>query len=232
MPAPGCSVQAGVAGNAGNVQAGTISLIGAAIPGVDTVGNVAPTAGGMDAESDAALRSRFSAFLDSRARATTVAVGYAIATVQQGLQYTIQENVTQGGFAQPGCFVVTVDNGTGAPPASLLDAVGTAIEAVRPLGSVWTVVPPVVTIADVAMSIATAPTAVHANVTAAVQAAMSAFVDALPVGAALPWSRLTQVAYDASPSVLNVTAVLLNGATADIAPGAGGVVKSGSVVVN
>ncbi len=225
-------VQASVAGSGGNVLAGTISLIAAAIPGVDTVSNAAPIAGGLDGESDPALRSRFAAFLDSRARATSVAVGYAVSSVQQGLQYTIQENATQSGATQPGSFVVTVDDGTGAPPSALLTAVATAIEAVRPLGSVWTVVPPNVTHATIDMTITTGATLSHAAVAATVAAAVTSFVNALPVGAALPWSRLAQVAYDASASVANVSAVTLNGGTLDIVPGPGGVVKAGTVTVN
>jgi uncharacterized phage protein gp47/JayE len=225
------AVTASVAGSAGNVQAGTISLIAAALPGVDTVTNAAPTTGGLDAETDAGLRARFAAYLVSLFKATTASVGYAVSTVQQGLQYTIQENMTQTGAYQPGCFVVTVDNGTGAPPSSLLTAVAKAIETVRPVGSIWTVVGPTVTTANVSLAIATAPSATHATITAEVSAALTAFIDALPVGAPLPWSRLAQVAYDTDPAVTNVFAVLLNGTTADIVPLPGGVVKAGSVTV-
>jgi len=225
-------VMAAVSGSAGNVQAGAVSLIQAAIPGVDTVANAAATAGGIDAETDPALRARFAAYLVSLFKATTVAVGYAVSTVQQGLQYTIQENVTQSGTVQPGCFVVTVDNGTGAPPGSLLTAVANAIETVRPVGSIWTVVGPTVTTANVSMTIATAPTATHAIVTAQVASAITSFIDGLTVGTPLPWSRLAQVAYDTSPSVTNVFAVLLNGASSDIVPAQSGVVKAGSVTVS
>ena len=225
------AVQAAVTGSAGNVQAGTISLIVAAIPGVDTVSNAAATTGGLDGETDAALRLRFAAFLDSRALATTAAVAYAISTVQQGLQFTIQENASPLGFVQPGCFVVTVDNGSGAPPASLLSAVSSAIEVVRPLGAIWTVVPPTVVTANVAMTISIAAGANQASVAATVSAALVAFINALPVGATLPWSRLAQVAYDAAPQVVNVTGVTVNNATADVAPGAGGVVMAGVVTV-
>jgi uncharacterized phage protein gp47/JayE len=198
---------------------------------VDTVTNAAAIVGGMDPETDAALRARFAAYLISLFKATTAAVGYAVSTVQQTLQYTIQENVTPGGGAQPGCFVVTVDDGSGVPPPVLLSAVATAIEAVRPIGSIWTVTAPSVSTANVSMTVATSPGVAHATITAQVAAAVTGFVNALPVGAALPWSRLAQVAYDASASVVNVTAVLLNGAVADISPGAGGVVKAGGVTV-
>ncbi len=219
-------VTASVAGSAGNVQANTISLIVAGLPGVDTVGNTTPTAGGQNAESDTALRARFAAYIDSRARATTTAVGYAVSSVQQGLSYTVQENVPQ-----MGSFVVTVDDGSGAPPAALLSGVGSAVSGVRPLGSLWTVVAPTVISANVAMAIATVAGAVHADVTQQVAAAVSAYINALPLGTALPWSRLAQVAYGASAQVLNVTGVTLNGGTADITPGPGGVVMAGSVTV-
>jgi uncharacterized phage protein gp47/JayE len=224
-------VVAATAGAAGNVQAGAISLIAAAVPGVDTVANAAPIAGGLDAESDAALRARFAAYLASLSKATPAAVGYAVASVQQGLQWTIAENATPSGAYQPGCFVVTVDNGSGAPPAGLLTAVSGAIEAVRPVGSIWTVRPPTVSPASATLSITTAAGASHADAVAAVTAAITQFINALPVGAALRWSRLAQVAYDASDAVTNVTGVRLNGGTDDLAPGRFAVVKSSSVTV-
>ena len=223
-------VLAAAAGSAGNVQAGAIGLIAAAVPGVDTVTNALPLAGGLDAESDVALRARFAGFIAALSRATPAAVGNAVASVQQGLQFTVQEN-SNGAAYQPGCFVVTVDNGSGAPPAALLDAVSAAIESVRPVGSLWTVRAPVVVPVAIGMTIVTAPGVAHAPVTAQVAAALIGFVDALPVGAALPWSRLAQVAYDASAAVANVTGVLLNGAALDVVPGAGGVVKCASVTV-
>jgi len=225
-------VAAVTAGSAGNVQAGAVSLIVAALPGVDTVVNAAPFQNGLDAESDAALRARFQNFLASLSRATTTAVGYAIASIQQGMQYTIQENVVPDGTPTMGCFVVTVDDGTGNPPSGLLTTVTTAVEAVRPIGSTYTVQAVTVTEATIAMTVTVVPGAVHATVAALVSAAIFGYVDLLPIGAPLPWSRLTQLAYQASPQVANVTAVLLNGGTADLAPPPSGVVKAATVVVN
>jgi len=225
-------VAAVTAGSAGNVQAGAVSLIVAALPGVDTVVNAAPFQNGLDAESDAALRARFQNFLASLSRATTTAVGYAIASIQQGMQYTIQENVVPDGTPTMGCFVVTVDDGTGNPPSTLLTTVANAVEAVRPVGSSYTVQAVTVTPATISLTVAVTPGAVHATVAPIVAAAVTLYVNTLPVGAPLPWSRLAQVAYDASPQVANVTAVLLNAATADLAPPPSGVVKTTSVTVN
>jgi hypothetical protein len=224
-------VVATVAGAGGNVQANAVSLIVAALPGVDTVSNAAPFAAGRDAESDDSLRNRFSFFLDSRARATPVAVGYAIESVQQGLSYTLQENLAPDGSARPGCFVVTVDDGSGAPSAVLLAAVSGAVEAVRPLGASFCVRAPGVVAAQIALQIATATPTPHADAANAVAAAVGAWVDALPIGAMLPWSRVAQVAYAAHPAVTNVTGVLVNGGAADLSPGPGGVVKASTLVV-
>jgi uncharacterized phage protein gp47/JayE len=225
-------VAALTAGAAGNVQANTITLITAALSGVDTVGNAAPFQGGLDAESDVALRARFGNFLVSRSRATDTAIGYAIASIQQGLHYVIQENTAPNGAVQMGNFLVTVDDGSGNPSAALLATVAAAVEAMRPVGTTYGVQAPTVVPVSVAMSIATAAGAVHANVAAAVADTVTLYINTLPIGAVLAWSRLAQVAYGASASITNVSAVLLNGGTADIVPPPSGVVKASSVVVS
>ncbi len=71
------TVAANSPGSAGNVVSGAISFIGTAIPGVDTVTNAAAFTNGLDAESDAALRLRFVAYIASLSKATKGAVGYA-----------------------------------------------------------------------------------------------------------------------------------------------------------
>jgi len=225
-------VVAQVAGSAGNVQMDAISLIAAALPGVDTVTNAAGFQGGLDAESDIALRSRFQSFLGSRSRATTQAVGYAISSIQQGLQYTIVENVASNGVVQMGNFIATVDDGSGYPPSPLLAVVATAIEAVRPVGSSYAVQAPTVMPATISMAITTAPGAVHATVAAQVAGALTSFVNGLPLGMPLRWSKLAQQAYDAASSVINVSSVLLNSGSADLTPAPSGVVKAVSVTVN
>ncbi len=51
-------------GAGSNVQAGTITVLTTPIPGVDLVINAAPMAGGDDPESDAALRARFTLYIN------------------------------------------------------------------------------------------------------------------------------------------------------------------------
>jgi len=220
------------AGTAGNVQPDTITLISAALPGVDTVTNPAAFIGGLDAESDAALRTRFSLFLASRTQATTAAIAFAVATVQQGLATLLVENQTPDGAARPGTFTLTVDDGSGDPPASLLTAISTALEAVRPLGSSFSVQPPTVLRPTVTMTIATAPGANHAAIVSEVTAALSAALSAMPIGGVLAFSRLAAIAYAADSAVTNVTGVSLNGGTADLVPRASGLVRPGTITVN
>ena len=219
-------------GSAGNVLAGAISLLAAAIPGIDTVTNTASLSGGLDAESDAALRARFSSYLASRARATPLAIGNAILSVRQGLTYTLQENIAPGGATRIGSFVVTVDDGSGAPSAALLTSVAAAVEQMRPIGSLYTIQPPTVTTANVTMAITTAAPAVHANVAAAVVQSLTAAINQSAIGAPLPFTRLAQIAYATDPSVTNVTAILLNGTTGDLVPTASGLIKAGLIQVN
>ena len=219
-------VEAAAAGSEGNVLAGSITLIADALAGVDTVANDGPLTGGLDAESDAALRLRFRDYLASRSRATPVAVGHAVASLRQGLRYSIAEGVGTG------VFVVTVDDGTGAPAPALLSEVATAIEAVRPLATSFTVQPPELHPTDVSMTLTTAADAVQVEVAGLVQQAITAHMSALGIGETMPWTRLAQLAYGASPAVVNVTDVLLNGVTADAVPDADGVVRPGSIVVS
>ena len=209
-------VRALVAGVAGNAVAGAVSTIVGAISGVDTVINAAAFVNGADAESDGALRTRFIAYVASLSKATKTAIGAAIASVKQGLTYAILENQTYAGLQQNGTFIVIVDDGTGSPPSTLLSSVSNAVDAVRPLTSTFYVYGPVVINATVAMTIATAPGYTHQTITAQVQTALLNYINTLPLGTTLTYSRLVQVAYDASPAVINVTGTLLNGGTSDL----------------
>ena len=203
-------IQAVVPGRAGNVQAESLRLLSTAIPGIDTVSNYAAATGGLDAETDGALRVRFAGFLDSRTRATVQAVDFAIRSVQQGLQFVILDRTDTAGATRAGYFTVVLDDGSGAPPDSLLQQVGVAIEAVRPVGSSYGVVRPNLVRMDVSMQVQ-APTAA----VALVRAAISAFIAQLPIGAGLVVSRLIQVAHDASPDVARVGNVTINGLSTD-----------------
>jgi hypothetical protein len=64
-----------------------------------------------------------------------------------------------------------------------------------------------------------------------VAAAVETYIAGLGVGATLCYTRLAQLAYDASSAVINVSTVLLNGGTVDLVPPVFGAVVAGTVAV-
>jgi hypothetical protein len=226
------TVQALVAGSAGNAAIGAINTITSPIVGVDTVTNAAAFASGSDPESDAAFRARFVLYIASLARATKAAVAYAIGTLDLGLSYQIVENLTYGGSPDGGYFYVIVDDGSGATPSGTLNAVYLAIDAYRPIKSTFGVFAASTVVATISLTVTALAGYTHTAVAGAVQAAITAYVDALPVGTALQYFRLAQVAYDASPGVGDVLAVLLNSGTADLACTTEQVIRTSSITVS
>jgi hypothetical protein len=225
-------VAAQTAGSSGNVQAGTVTLLASALPGIDSVSNANAFQNGLDAETDDAFRSRFCNFVASRSRATPLAVGYAICGIQQGLNYTIQENLDPIGTPFMGRFVVTVDDGSGSPSTALLSTIQDAVDAVRPVGSIFSVRPPTVIIADVSFTIQVAAATAKGPIAALVGRAVGSYINTLPIGVGLPLTRLAQIAYSASPAVINVSQLLVNGSPSDITPTASSVIKAGIIAVN
>jgi uncharacterized phage protein gp47/JayE len=224
-------VQAAVAGTDGNVQAAAISVITTPIQGVDTVTNAAAFTNGVNAESDAALRLRFVAYLGSLSKATDAAVGYAISTVQQGLDYTLTEDEAYDGTYQPGYFYVVVDDGTGSPPSQLLTNVSNAIEGVRGLTISFGVFAPAIETANVTMVVTSAAGYDHPTVVGNVGLALTAFINGLTLGTTLPYTQLAAVAYGVA-GVTNVSGVLLNGGTADLAATKKQVIVAGTMTVS
>lgn len=224
-------VVASVAGSAGNAIIGAVSTIAGAIAGVDTVTNAAAFTNGADAESDAALRTRFIAYVRSLSKATKDAVRYAVTSLQQGVTCELVENETYGGTVQMGYFYVVVDDGSGVPTSGFLSTVANAVDAVRPLCSSFGVFAPIVVSASVAMTCSVAPGYDATATKALVADAIKTYINSLKLGQTLTYSRLSQIAYDASPGVTNVTAITLNGGTADLAATAKQVIKWLSVTV-
>jgi uncharacterized phage protein gp47/JayE len=226
------TVRAVTAGAGANAAGGQINTLTSAVPNVDTVTNALAFTTGANAETDTALRARFVVYIASLSKATKNAIGNAISGIQPGMHYTLVENQTYAGAAQLGYFFAVVDDGSGAPSAGLLAAVGTAIDNVRPLTSTFGLYSPVVITVNVAMTVAVASGYDATATKAIVQAALLAMINGLQLGDTLPYTRLSQIAYDASPGITNVTGTTLNGGTADITTTTYQVIKSGTVVVS
>lgn len=225
-------VQANVASAASNAAAGSIAIIATALPGVDTVVNAGDFTNGADAETDEQFRARFPLFIASLSKATTLAILYAVRSLQLGLQATVTENQNYDGSAHPGSFYVVVDDGSGTPPSSIITQVSGAIELVRPLGVTYAVFPPQIVNASIAISLAVAPGYDRNTVIGVVDNAVQTYVNTLPLGAPLAYLKIAQVALNASPGVANVVSLTLNGAQGgDLAISAKQVAKISTLTV-
>lgn len=225
------TVQAISGGAGGNISAGTLTVLQTGISGVDTVTNSAGFTNGVDAESDAALKTRFVAFFNSLSKATLGAFQYAIASLQQGLQYQIIENKLYNGTTDNGMVTVIVDDGSGNTPAAVVSAVYTAIDAVRAAGVRIGVFAATKVNATVVMTIGVSPGFMRSAVQSNVAAAVTAAVNATGLGNTLDYMRLGQAAFNV-PGVAAVTGVTLNGGTADLAATKLQTIKALSVTVN
>jgi uncharacterized phage protein gp47/JayE len=221
-----------IPGSQGNVLASTISMIASSIPGVDTVNNPAAFGGGYDQETDSALRTRFQDFLATRARGTLKAVGYAISSLQPGLHYVIHENLDASGNRRLGYFTIVVDDGSGTPPSSLLSSVATAVDAVRPVGSIFSVQPPSILTASVSLCLWIVSDNSASQATSAVQIALTRYVNNLLIGRSLSLTRIAEVAYRSSHGIVNITGVTINGNATDLVPSPTTVIKSNQISVS
>jgi hypothetical protein len=230
-------VQAAVGGAAYNVNAGTIALLSSSIPGIDTVTNPAAFGNGRDAESDAALKTRFVEYIAGLSKGTLLAVGAAVASVQPGLTYSIFPNSDPNGNFLPGHFVVTVDDGSGNPQQSLLNEVYAAVDTVRAIAETFSVHGPTIVPVTISMTIAVAAGVDKPTAQGLVVAAIQSFVDNLAVGAILSFNIVPKLAFDVLPAgqITDVSSLLVNGKFGDAAtidPGQSGVVRVTQVVVN
>jgi uncharacterized phage protein gp47/JayE len=219
-------------GSAGNVLAKTITLIQSSVFGVDTVTNPAPFITGLDPETDAQLKLRFPLYIQSLRAATEGAIGYAVLSLRQGLQYSIHENVDPNGATDYGNVTVYVDDGSGNPPTTTVQNAATAVNAIRAGGVRAQVLGATILNANVVLSIQTAAGYYHPTIVAAVADAVGVYINSLGLEVELPFTELSHVAYNASAGVINVNGITINGTTADLIPGMGQTVKANSVVVS
>jgi hypothetical protein len=203
-------------GTQGNVQAGAVGLLAQPLPGVDTVTNTQAFVGGVDPEADQAFRERFKLYVNSRSLGTLVAVESALASLRQGLRYLVVENASSLDHFTPGQFTVVLDDGTGFPPSALLTDASAAVEAVRPIGSVYAVIAPAVTYAAVTMAVATSNPATAPAVKAQIEVNITQFLSELPIAGAGAISRLEAIAHNTDPSVISVSGTEINGTSSDL----------------
>jgi uncharacterized phage protein gp47/JayE len=210
-------VQAVNSGTQANAVIGGVNTLIDVISGIDTVTNAAAIDNGSDAETDDAMRARFVLYVASLSKATKLAVEFAIVSIQDNLSYSITENYLYNDTANMGHFYVVVDDGTGYPTTELLDTVYGAIDAIRPVTVTFSVHAPVVVTVAVNATITTATGYDHGALVALAINTVTDYLNGLGIDADLSYTRLHQVIYDSSDGITNVTGLLLNGATSDIA---------------
>jgi uncharacterized phage protein gp47/JayE len=223
-------VQAVNYGTGGNVNANTITQLGEAIPGIDTVNNTMPFTTGSPAETDAALRTRFQLYINTLSRATLQAIEYCLQNTPGVTGYVIVQNADQNGTYDPGSFYCVVDDGTGAPSSALITAALTSVSVYAGCGIRYSVVGPTIVTATISMAITVSSGATLATVESQVAASITSYVNTLSIGSPLPYSRLSALAY-ANAYVTNVTSILLNGGTSDLNVSDTQVIKTTSVTV-
>ena len=218
------TVQALVAGSASNVGPGALTQIASSLQ-VASATNGAAISNGIDAERDDAFRSRFVLFLNSLSKAIKAAIESAIAGVQQGVLVNLLENENSLGVSAPGQFTAVIDDGSGAPPSSLITAVQNALEPVR----AFTVLANVVAVVEVSVTVslacrlATGYTLTGVNpLESAIQDAVAAYVNTTPGGGidgVLVYISGITTAANSVTGVVSVQpgTVLINGVANDLA---------------
>jgi len=224
-------VQAVTIGTGGNVAANTVTLLGQAISGIDTVNNPAPMMGGSGSETDAALRTRFQLYINTRSLATLQAIQYAVSSVSGVVGYSVIQNYDANGTYDPGSFYVVVDDGTGNPSSTLIANVLTAVSNTAGCGIRYSVTGPTIVYVTVSMALTVTSGASLSGLDASVNSALVSYIDSLSIGATMAYSKLASIAYGVSPNITNVSSVLLNGGTSDVTPGATQVIKASTVTV-
>jgi hypothetical protein len=160
-----------------------------------------------------------------------LAVQNAIATVQQGLSVTIEQNTAPDGTSQVGSFLVIIDDGSGYPSASLLSNVAAAVDSVRPIATRFAVISPQVLTVNVSMTADLTSQATASSDISNIENYVAIYLNTLAIGKSASVTRVAQNAYLAGSNIENVTAIQLNGTSADILPPPLSVIKAGQVVV-
>ena len=222
------TVQAQNAGTQGNVGSNTITTISTAIQYVDTVTNPNAFANGVNQESDAAVQARFQTYVAGLRAAIKSAVESAISGVQQDIQYQIVENQTLAGASQPGYFYVVISPYTDA----LKTAVYSAINAIRGLSITFDVFGASPILANVTATITAAAGYTLSGVEAAVQTAISNFIESIPLGGTLEWTQIFSVIWGVPGVATVANTMTLNGGNADLVATASQVISPGTITVN
>lgn len=217
-------IEASLAGASGNVLAHSITVLAASVPGVDTVTNGLPTLGGTNSEIDEAFRKRFQDFFAARSRATLDAISYSIRGVQDGLRFSIQENIDITGNKRPGSILILVEDRRGNFADGLRAAIFAAVDSVRPVGTAIILQPPHAVDIGISLNVTFLRNAVDtpAVLQNRISDALWQYVADCPIGGMVSITRISEIAYRTTALIANISQVTLNGQAQDVTSPANG----------
>jgi phage-related baseplate assembly protein len=218
--------QATTVGLTGNISAGTIASI-TSVTTFDSATNATAFTGGINAESDAALRARFQQYIASLASAIPTAILEAANSVQQGLDLQFL-----GATPSVGQYTLYVDDGSGDAPDSLIDAVSLAVQVVTAEGMQPNVVRPSIVTANLNIAVTAAAGANASNVQINIQTAVSVYVAGLGIGNEMPFFKLVSMIYGADPTITLITSLTVNSGQSNLTVTAGQLIRLGSYPVS
>jgi hypothetical protein len=138
------------------------------------------------------------------------------------LNYVILENVDAQGNTRAGNNLVIVNDGSGQLATSLFNSLSVAIEAVRPIGTTFSIQPPSIIQVQLSLSVQCPTELSIPAVQGLLQTTIENYVNTHTIGSTLSITRISQLVYFTEPEVINVSTVLLNGEGVDlVAPPAG-----------
>lgn len=212
------TVRALVAGTGSNVQDTQLTQFASGSAPLSTVTNPEPILNGNDSESDEDLRQRFIVEFNSvDANGTINAFLKAASGVQNGLDIAIVEFVDRDGAERDSFVLIIIDDGSGAPPQSLLDAVYTAVFAVRAAGIEIDVCGPILVNIAATFNLRIDPNANQADVLLAAENAVLDYVDTLAIAANLYISQVGNSALSIPGAVaIQPGSLRVNGAQNDL----------------
>lgn len=197
------TVQAMTAGSGSIVQAGQLNSFAVQPSGIDQVSNLLAIANGLDAETDTAFRSRFALYIQGLSKATLYAIEAAIEGVQQGVTYLVMNNTNNTFGYQPGMFLAVVNDGSGNPPSTFINAVSAAIGSVVALTVQWNVIGPTPITGTIALAVSLITGYTLTQVALLVQNAVAAYVSSISFGGTVMVSGVIS----AATGVLGVASV-------------------------
>jgi uncharacterized phage protein gp47/JayE len=220
------AAEAKVGGTSGNVAAGAIKLTSGNITGITSVTNAAPFAGGVDAETDEALRERY---FDRVRRPITSgnanhyrAWAMEVPGVGDAKVYPLWNG---NGTVK----VVLIDGNKRAPVPAKVAEVAQYIESVRPIGATVTVVAATELPINVSATLTLQAGTSISTVTSAVQASLAAYLTAIAFKESIVRiSRIANMILDVD-GVIDYANLKINGGTGNVTIPDGSVAVPGTV---